>query len=878
MLPSFFIILKGAHAVIFIFVCLVFHKSTSITFNNLKNLSDQKLKTLQGLKTLFRLPLLKLNLVKLSRYIFLTIGLLVCFFCQMYPFLSVAHAAETTLAWDPNIEQDVAGYKIYYGTSSKNYTHNIDVGNTTEYTVSNLQEGTTYYFVVTAYNYSSNESSYSAEVAYTLASQNQNPNTPSTPSGPSDGFIQTNYNFSTSSSDPDGDLLQYRFDWGDGGISDWGGASLRAHAWSPAGNFCVKAQAKDPQAVTSAWSQCLNINIAQKIYTISAAASANGSIAPSGSVSVVSGDDQAFSISPYQSYRVADVLVDGASVGAVTSYTFAKVSEDHSISVSFTLDNQPPTADAGSDKTATEGTTVKLDGSNSKDTGGSIVGYQWKQTAGISVTLLNSNSTEAMFVAPGVSFAEETLTFSLTVKDNGGLEDIDGCSIYVTKEQVADSDGDGVDDNKDAFPNDPAEWLDSDGDGVGNNADEDDDDDTMPDDWELQYGLDPLTNDAAEDSDGDDVSNVDEYRSGTDPTNNNYYNSRPNRPMILASETNDVVSMTPELQTEEFTDPDNGDTHLKTQWQIFDKLINTTVFDIETTKSLTTLSVPKLVLDENTSYSVKVRFFDNHGTPSDWSESLTFSTDFNQEDTDGNGIPDHQELTVPTDMDNDGIPDTEQNDIKCVRTGDGTTFVGLSVKDNPNVVAIASIASDDTASSVAQTASMRTASVGKPRGKPKPMPYGLINFKLLLNNPGDDTQITVYLSERAPKGGQWFKYDPVEELWQDYSEYVKFYPNKKSLTIRIQDGGFGDADGIANGIIVDPAGLLVTTTESSSSSSDSDNLIERAAGCFISSTGFGQKMHTQTDLYTKFKNYTPVFIFMLLLFGWFEILALTKKC
>ena len=51
-------------------------------------------------------------------------------------------------------------------------------------------------------------------------------------------------------------------------------------------------------------------------------------------------------------------------------------------------------------------------------------------------------------------------------------------------------------DDQDAFPNDPNEWEDNDGDGIGNNADTDDDNDGMPDNWESQYGLNPLLNDA----------------------------------------------------------------------------------------------------------------------------------------------------------------------------------------------------------------------------------------------------------------------------------------------------------------------------------------------------------------------------------------------
>ena len=62
-----------------------------------------------------------------------------------------------------------------------------------------------------------------------------------------------------------------------------------------------------------------------QIHTITATAGTNGSIAPSGSVAVNHGANQSFTITPATNNHVADVLVDGASVGAVTSYTFTNV-------------------------------------------------------------------------------------------------------------------------------------------------------------------------------------------------------------------------------------------------------------------------------------------------------------------------------------------------------------------------------------------------------------------------------------------------------------------------------------------------------------------------------------------------------------------------
>ena len=73
-------------------------------------------------------------------------------------------------------------------------------------------------------------------------------------------------------------------------------------------------------------------------YTIIASAGSGGSISPSGTVIVDHGSDQSFAITPDANYHVADVRVDGTSVGAVDSYTFLNVTENHSIDASFAAD------------------------------------------------------------------------------------------------------------------------------------------------------------------------------------------------------------------------------------------------------------------------------------------------------------------------------------------------------------------------------------------------------------------------------------------------------------------------------------------------------------------------------------------------------------
>ena len=82
---------------------------------------------------------------------------------------AIAHGAY--LRWNANTEEDVAGYKIYYGTSSDNYNWIVSVANDTQqYDLSNLYlyEDVSYYIAITAYDSAGNESGLSSELHVSL--------------------------------------------------------------------------------------------------------------------------------------------------------------------------------------------------------------------------------------------------------------------------------------------------------------------------------------------------------------------------------------------------------------------------------------------------------------------------------------------------------------------------------------------------------------------------------------------------------------------------------------------------------------------------------------------------------------------------------------
>jgi hypothetical protein len=100
---------------------------------------------------------------------------LISFFI-VYFYTPVLFAGSVSLSWDAPTENtdgtrltDLAGYNIYYGTAAGDYSNSINVGKNTTYQVTNLRDGLTYYFAVTAYDISGNESEYSTEVQRSLS-------------------------------------------------------------------------------------------------------------------------------------------------------------------------------------------------------------------------------------------------------------------------------------------------------------------------------------------------------------------------------------------------------------------------------------------------------------------------------------------------------------------------------------------------------------------------------------------------------------------------------------------------------------------------------------------------------------------------------------
>ncbi|HMK61866.1 MAG TPA: fibronectin type III domain-containing protein [Dissulfurispiraceae bacterium] len=224
---------------------------------------------------------------------------------------------------------DLAGYVIYYGTSSGNYTNSANVGKVQSYIFSNLGAGT-YYFAATAYNSSGIESQYSNEVAKTASSSQYS--LAITRGGTGSGTVMSSptgisCGTSCSSSYSPGSVITLTAapnansvfaGWSGGGCSGKGTCSLTINSNT---------------SITATFTQQSNT------YTITASAGTGGSIDPAGTITATKGASQTYSVTPASGYSIASVTVDGASVGAVSSYTFSKITAKHTIVAAFKTDS-----------------------------------------------------------------------------------------------------------------------------------------------------------------------------------------------------------------------------------------------------------------------------------------------------------------------------------------------------------------------------------------------------------------------------------------------------------------------------------------------------------------------------------------------------------
>ena len=146
------------------------------------------------------------------------------------------------------------------------------------------------------------------------------------------------------------------------GVTNVSCGASQAYAITPAACYSVASVLVDgvsQGAITSytftnvQTTHTISATFALKTFTLTASAGANGSISPNGATVVNCGTNQTYAITPNACYHVLNVLVDGSSVGALTSYTFSNVGANHTIAASFAINTYTITASAGANGSIT---------------------------------------------------------------------------------------------------------------------------------------------------------------------------------------------------------------------------------------------------------------------------------------------------------------------------------------------------------------------------------------------------------------------------------------------------------------------------------------------------------------------------------------------
>jgi quinol monooxygenase YgiN len=167
-------------------------------------------------------------------------------------------------------------------------------------------------------------------------------------------------------------------------------------------------------------------------YTLTASAGANGAISPSGSIQVIQGASQTFTITANTGYTVSAVAVDGTSVGAVTSYTFSNVQAAHSISASFAVTTPAITITTQPVATAAKvGQTATFSVAASSNVG--VISYQWyRKLATDTYYSAIAGATSSSCGTPVLALSDQASYFFVRMVSGGVTQDSVRVPLTVT--------------------------------------------------------------------------------------------------------------------------------------------------------------------------------------------------------------------------------------------------------------------------------------------------------------------------------------------------------------------------------------------------------------------------------------------------------------
>jgi hypothetical protein len=247
------------------------------------------------------------------------------------------------------------------------------------------------------------------------------------------------------------------------------------------------------------------------------------------------------------------------------------------------------------------------------------------------------------------------------------------------------------------------------------------------------------------------------------------------------------------------------------------------------------------VLDRATTYFVRVQFFDAVPEASEWSDAVEFRTVSAVVDADQDGVPDASEVGGTVDLNGDGVADNDQPDIiKSAQTAVASH------------VAVGVCKESDSITEINLLEPIHPSTILDKKNKPKNFVFGLSSYRVTVNPVGSTARVRVYYSSPITGSQGYYLYDTVNG-WQDFTNHATFNEGGRSVTLEVQDGGHGDSDGVANGVIVDPGGVVAVESGSDSiptSSKGDSSGGGGAAACFIAAAAGDERGENRTVLLT----------------------------
>jgi len=346
-------------------------------------------------------------------------------------------AVQVTLAWDPNNEPDLAGYKVHYGTSTRTYGVSYDAGNVNSYTISDLQEGTTFYFAATAYDRYGNESDFSEEVVYMAQPLNQPPVALSTTLTTNQNTVATG---SLAASDPDGDDLTFSVvTQGPLGTVTMTDETTGAYTYMPSvgatGSDSFTFQVRDPGGLTSTATVAVTI-VAVNLPPVAqnGILTTNRDTVASGTLNATDADGDALTFSVTSQGGKGAVVMTNSATGAYNytpqtgvtgsdSFTFqvrdpGGLTSTATVAVTIVAVNRAPVAQNGT--LTTNRDTLASGTLNATDADGDALTFSMTSQGGKGTVVITNATTGAYNYTPqtGVTGSD---SFTFQVRDPGGL-------------------------------------------------------------------------------------------------------------------------------------------------------------------------------------------------------------------------------------------------------------------------------------------------------------------------------------------------------------------------------------------------------------------------------------------------------------------------